>query len=258
MSKPIVIGIAGSHSGVGKTTLAAALLKCLTLPHLTIASLSRRGRWGAIKYTKTAFYSSIIDDNAILSDKKKDTGKLLDAGAEDVLWVQSPESEVQEVLSTAMNRLSHLDGIIIEGNTAIEFLKPDIVIFIEDPDGRIKPSAKEVLKQADIIIKNLNPLKFALHKTENNETAASLNSDGAEMSASVNLEMSIQELSDYVVTTAKEQDIEVFLREKSMNSKITCSEARKIAEELGVAYIEVGRIANKLHIKIKNCELGCF
>jgi LAO/AO transport system kinase len=31
-----------------------------------------------------------------------------------------------------------------------------------------------------------------------------------------------------------------------------------IAEELKVSYSEVGKSANELKIKIKNCELGCF
>jgi hypothetical protein len=33
---------------------------------------------------------------------------------------------------------------------------------------------------------------------------------------------------------------------------------RKIAEELGVSYKKAGEAANELHIKIKNCDLGCF
>lgn len=58
--------------------------------------------------------------------------------------------------------------------------------------------------------------------------------------------------------TIKEKNIEELLRKKSDEGRLTCSEARKIAEELGVEYKEVGKTANKLKIKIKNCELGCF
>ncbi len=251
MPKPIIIGIAGSHSGVGKTSIAVALLKDLTSSPQAIGSPIKKSRWGAIKYTKTAFYSSIIDDDTILSDRKKDTGRLLSAGAENVLWVQSPESEVHEVLLTAIERLSHLDGIILEGNTAIEFLRPDIVIFIEDQDGRTKPSAKKVLRYADIIIKNLKPLSIVFRNKENEETTSNSYDLG-------NTEIGMKELSDYIVKKTKQKNIEAVLLEKSTNSRIMCRDARKIAEELMVSYSEIGRIANKLKIKIKNCELGCF
>lgn len=254
MTRPITIGIAGSHSGVGKTTMATALLK----EFQSLPPNPKKKRWGAIKYTKTAFYSSIIDDKAILSDKEKDTGRLLDAGAEEVLWMQSPEAEIQGVLSIAMDRLSYLDGIIIEGNTAIEFLKPDIVIFIENPDSKIKPSAERVLKQADIIIKDISLLKVALNKTDNKDTITPLDSHHTEMSDIANSNMSMQEISDYILTIAKKKNAEGLLKERSVDGKIACSDARKIAEELGVSYMEVGGIANKLSIKIKNCELGCF
>ena len=156
MKKPFTIGIAGAHSKAGKTTLAVALLKHLTSGSnlfFNIGDPPRRKRWGAIKYTKTAFYSSIVDDKAIISQKDKDTKRFLDAGAGNVLWVQSPPEGLKEVLPIAISRLSHLDGIIIEGNSAIEFLRPDIVIFLLGASiKKIKSSAQTMLSQADIII----------------------------------------------------------------------------------------------------------
>ncbi len=160
MKKPFTIGIAGAHSKAGKTTLAVTLLKYL-IQQQKIATEEDPGtqrqrdteRWGAIKYTKTAFYSSIVDDKTIINQKGKDTKRFLDAGAQDVLWVQSPAEKLKEVLPIAVNRLSHLDGIIIEGNSAIEFLRPDIVIFLlRVSTKKIKPSAQTILTQADIIV----------------------------------------------------------------------------------------------------------
>ncbi|MBI4684265.1 MAG: hypothetical protein HY755_03585 [Nitrospirae bacterium] len=163
--KPFLIGIGGSHSGAGKTTVAVALLQHLiSQKSLLACNLSplatRRGEqlatnkgWGAIKYTKTAFYSSITDDPEILRLKDKDTERLLTAGAEEVLWVQTPPEEVREVLPLALDRLSHLGGILIEGNSAIEFLNPDIVIFIVGRDLQsLKNSAMKVIEMADIIL----------------------------------------------------------------------------------------------------------
>ncbi len=40
--------------------------------------------------------------------------------------------------------------------------------------------------------------------------------------------------------------------------RISCSEARRLAEESGVEYRVVGRLCDGLGIKIHGCELGCF
>ena len=75
-----------------------------------------------------------------------------------MLWVQSPPEELKEVLPLAVDRLSHLAGIIVEGNSAIEFLKPDIVIFVSGRhSGALKKSAERVLETADIILYQNEP-----------------------------------------------------------------------------------------------------
>lgn len=137
--RPVVIGIGGGHSGAGKTSVASLILR-------TCAG------WGAIKYTKTALYASIIDDPDVLSEAGKDTRKLLDAGAAKVLWVKSPFSELREVFPVALGMLSHLQGIVVEGNSAVEVVNPDIVIFVCGDRGKMKDSAKHILQTANIVI----------------------------------------------------------------------------------------------------------
>ena len=143
--RPIIIGIGGAYSGAGKTTIASLILKKLK-------------NWGAIKYTKTSLYCSIINDREVLSQKGKDTKRLLDSGAGKVLWVQSPFSELGEILPMAVEMLSDLKGIIIEGNSAIEVLEPDIVIFMSGAEKeRFKRGADKILEMADIVIFEKEP-----------------------------------------------------------------------------------------------------
>jgi molybdopterin-guanine dinucleotide biosynthesis protein len=137
--KPIIIGIGGGHSGAGKTIIACEILK------------NAEG-WAAIKFTKTSFYSSITDDQKVLSAQGKDTGRLLEAGAEKVLWVQSSGDELAETASMAVQMLSNLPGIVVEGNSMIEVLTPDIVVFVAGSGERFKPGAERVLGMADIVI----------------------------------------------------------------------------------------------------------
>lgn len=48
------------------------------------------------------------------------------------------------------------------------------------------------------------------------------------------------------------------IMKKAVDSKLSCADARKIAEDLVIPYAEVGAAADELGVKIKNCQLGCF
>ena len=54
------------------------------------------------------------------------------------------------------------------------------------------------------------------------------------------------------------KEIEKALQKHTIDGKIPCGVARKIAEDLGVPYKEVGEAADQLSIRIKDCQLGCF
>ncbi len=55
-----------------------------------------------------------------------------------------------------------------------------------------------------------------------------------------------------------EEKVKEEVDKRAVDGRISCPEARRIAEDLGVTYAEVGRAANELKVKIKDCELGCF
>lgn len=229
--RPVLIGVGGAYSGSGKTTYASLLLRTL------------RG-WGAIKYTKTALYTSLTDDHDILFEEGKDTRRLLDAGAERVLWVQCPPSDIANVLPLAVDKLSDLKGIVVEGNSAIEFLSPDIILFIFGSDpAQIKETAKGVFRRADVIVAGEGALP---------EARGGVRRFGRSPGDSDSLLRHIQEMID------RKEEIRASLRESSADGKISCSAARKIAGDLSVPFGEVGKAANELKIKITDCELGCF
>ena len=57
-----------------------------------------------------------------------------------------------------------------------------------------------------------------------------------------------------------EERIREIVLERTVDGKLTCEEAHRIAEELGVHLSLIGRICNKSEgrIKIAKCLLGCF
>jgi hypothetical protein len=40
--------------------------------------------------------------------------------------------------------------------------------------------------------------------------------------------------------------------------RLSCHDARALAEKLGVDYSQVGKACNELEVKVQACELGCF
>ncbi len=233
MTRPLIISITGAHSGSGKTSFAEKLLARL------------EGNWGAIKYTKTAFYTSITDSMDVINQPNKDTARLLHAGAKQVLWVQSPFEDLRDALDYALGSLSDLDGIIVEGNSPIEFLDPNIIIFIfgRDP-SRIKESARNALEKSSIVVYQ----KKASYRPRGKKSCC----------GSLQRKEGMDECMEIIMDELKVKKIEKRLTESSTDGRIPCALARSIAEELNASYKDVGEAANRLKIKIKDCQLGCF
>lgn len=57
---------------------------------------------------------------------------------------------------------------------------------------------------------------------------------------------------------SKIESLEVCVKEAARDKVITCSAIRKIAEDNHATYLEAGEAANRLGIKIRKCDLGCF
>ncbi len=53
-------------------------------------------------------------------------------------------------------------------------------------------------------------------------------------------------------------EIKAAIQKDAQDGKMSCTTARKLAEELGVAPREIGQVADDMKVKIFGCELGCF
>jgi hypothetical protein len=60
------------------------------------------------------------------------------------------------------------------------------------------------------------------------------------------------------LTPEKQGELEARLHKASKENRINCSSALAIAQSLNITSSEVGKVANKLKIKISKCQLGCF
>ncbi len=254
MNHPLILCIGGEKSDIGKTTLGAAFIRLLSAPfpraeHLIL--LKPPKRFGAIKYTKTAFYANITDAPHLVTQPEKDTAAYYGAGAERILWVQSPPEQLQELMPKALGMLCDLDIIVVEGNSPIEFLRPDgVICIVSSSAAPSKPSARKALRTADLIVSTSaeqpSGASPAVSCIAMPDLSSAAGTDG--------LHNLIKRMDDILT----KKMIAALLAERSENGRISCAAARAVADELGVAYALVGVSANDLKIKIKQCELGCF
>src|SRR6185503_15310628 len=156
MKRPIVIGIGGYTSEVGKTTLLCELLKAFP-------------GWEAIKTTRGHYRSCGKDPQAccvshllaaepvVRSGREatyelgKDTGRYWDAGAANVHWLIVTDDQVEAGIRKALSRVE-AQGVFVEGNSFAQFVDVDLFVMVRRADEtKIKKSAKQMLAAADTI-----------------------------------------------------------------------------------------------------------
>jgi len=151
--RPVIAGIGGFTSNVGKTRLMCELLQRL------------RG-WEAIKTTRGHYRSCGKDPEAccvshLLTDEpvvrsgraetyeaNKDTGRYWDSGASNVHWVIAAAEQIEKGIHSALERVK-AEGVLIEGNSFAKFVETDYFFIVARTDVTgIKSTARDVLPLA--------------------------------------------------------------------------------------------------------------
>lgn len=140
-----VISVGASSKKAGKSSLASRLVKELGAEYgLKVSSGGSHDDRG------------IVDDPSEVSMPGTDTGSLVEAGAEKVIWVSSPADRLAADLQRAMEMFPPGGILVVEGNSALEHIDPDFAVFVMNvPFDRFKPSASRALERADLVVVGL-------------------------------------------------------------------------------------------------------
>lgn len=156
MDQPIVIGVGGFTSNVGKTTLMCELLRAFP-------------GWEAIKTTRGHYRSCGKDPEAccvshLLSEEPlvrsgreetyepgKDTGRYWDAGATNVHWLIATDNQIEKGIQQALAKVRSI-GVFVEGNSFSEFVETDGFVMVRRADSdKVKTSARRALTKASAL-----------------------------------------------------------------------------------------------------------
>jgi molybdopterin-guanine dinucleotide biosynthesis protein len=159
--RPTVVAVSGFSSNVGKTTLVCELLR--HLPGWEAIKVTRGHYRSCGRDPQACCVSDLLRDNAVVRSGRdanyetgKDTGKFWEAGAANVHWVIVTDEQVEQGITEALNRVK-AEGVIIEGNSFLQYLEADVNIMCSrSGGGTIKSSAREGLGKSDVIYLSTN------------------------------------------------------------------------------------------------------
>jgi hypothetical protein len=164
----MAIVVIGGHSrSVGKTSVVAGLIAALPAYNWTALKITQYGH-GVCSLNGESCHCATDDHSWAISEEKdrsgeSDTSRFLVAGAVRALWVRTEQGRLAEAIPTIRRRIAESENVILESNSILKFVRPDLYLTVLDPaTADFKRSAQEFLDQADAVV---------LHTQKGNQAA---------------------------------------------------------------------------------------
>lgn len=162
-----IIVIGGHSRSVGKTSVVAGLIAALPEYAWTAMKITQYGHGICSRSGKSCHCASEDHTWAISEEQdrssRSDTSRFLAAGARRVWWVRTEQGRLAEAMPTVHRKLSESENAILESNSILKFIRPDLYVTVLNPaTADFKKSAQEALGLADaIILHETGPAKSA-------------------------------------------------------------------------------------------------
>jgi len=152
---PNLLLIGGSGQNVGKTTLTIDILK------------QYAGKNKIIAIKTSCHFHGILDTDIVLANNSKytivketvtntgkDSARMLEAGAEEVYFIQAKDEFIGEAYSFLTNAIKRDSLIICETASLRKHLIPEVFLALVTNKNSKLDDNKQILKKADLIIEN--------------------------------------------------------------------------------------------------------
>jgi hypothetical protein len=156
-----VIVVGGHSRSVGKTSVVSGLIAALPGFHWTAIKITQYGH--GICSADGEPCDCATDDHswAVTEERDRsgesDSSRFLVAGASRSLWVRTRQGLLAEAMPRLRKELAAAENAILESNSVIRFLRPDLYLTVLDlATADFKSSAQEFLDRADAVILHAN------------------------------------------------------------------------------------------------------
>ena len=143
------VAVGGFTSNSGKTGLVCELLRAF--PGWEAIKVSRGHRRSCGKDPRACCVGPLLGAEPVVRSGRaetyapgKDTGRYWDAGASNVHWVIATDAQVARGIEVALSRVA-APGVVVEGNSHLQFVEVDFALMAARSDVKIKPTARRAL-----------------------------------------------------------------------------------------------------------------
>lgn len=150
--------VVGGHSrNVGKTSVVAGLIAALPERDWTAVKITQYGH-GVCSVNGESCGCAPEEHAWALTEErdragKSDTSRFLAAGARRSLWVRTKQGRLAEAMPDLRRELEGAGNVILESNSVMKFLRPDLYLTVLDPaTADFKESAREFLDLAGAVL----------------------------------------------------------------------------------------------------------
>lgn len=150
--------VVGGHSrSVGKTSVAAGLIASLPEMRWTAFKITQFGH-GVCSANGEPCDCETADHTMAVSEERDaksgtDSARYLAAGAVRSFWVRTRQGQLAEAMPRIRKELARAENAVIESNSILRFLRPDLYLSVLDPAlSDFKDSARLYLDRADAVL----------------------------------------------------------------------------------------------------------
>jgi hypothetical protein len=154
----MMLVVVGGHSrNIGKTSVVAGIIRALPQSNWTAMKITQFGH-GVCSVSGTACDCCLEPacPYAIAQERqpgRSDTGRFLAAGARDSYWVRTAAGRLANALPAIREIRAASQNLIIESNSIVEFLAPDLYLVVLDfAQADFKASSRRFLERADACV----------------------------------------------------------------------------------------------------------
>jgi hypothetical protein len=152
-----VIVVGGHTRNIGKTSVVAGLIAAMPGRHWTAVKITQFGH-GVCSANGEPCDCETADHTIAISEERDrssgtDTSRYLAAGAAKSYWVRTRQGQLNEAMPRIRQLLVSAENVILESNSVLRFLRPDLSLSVLDPSvADFKPSALRYLDRVDAIV----------------------------------------------------------------------------------------------------------
>ena len=154
----MAILVVGGHSrNIGKTSVVASLIARLPQFHWTALKITQYGH-GFCTANGEPCDCQTDDHTLAVSEERSrtsgtDTARFLASGAARSIWVRTRQGMLAEAMPRIRKELALAENAILESNSILQFLKPDLYLTVLDAGtADFKDSARLFLDRADAVL----------------------------------------------------------------------------------------------------------